>query len=90
MKMVSRTRERERERELTHSYWYKSSALRVDYSLPIVVAAGMMKMATGDDSLLRQGAETGSRFVFGGYRALRRRNFCSRLTPRVFGIFGIL
>ena len=31
----------------------------VDYSLLIVSVAGMMKMATGDDSLLRQGAGTG-------------------------------
>ena len=47
---IKNTRERERERDQTHSYWYKPSALRVDYSLLIVVAAGMMKMATGDDS----------------------------------------
>ena len=51
-------RERERERYQTHSYWYIPSAPRVDYSLLIVVAAGMMKMATGDDSPLRQGAGT--------------------------------
>ena len=31
----------------------------MDYSLLIVVAAGMMKMATGDDSPLRQGAGKG-------------------------------
>ena len=31
----------------------------MDYSLLIVVAAGMTKMATGDDSPLRQGAEKG-------------------------------
>ena len=31
----------------------------MDYSLLIVVAAGMMKMATGDDSPLWQGAGTG-------------------------------
>ena len=31
----------------------------MDYSLLIMVAAGMMKMATGDDSPLRQGAGTG-------------------------------
>ena len=31
----------------------------MDYSLLIVVAAGMMKMATGDDSPLRQGAGMG-------------------------------
>ena len=30
----------------------------MDYSLLIVVAAGMMKMATEDDSPLRQGVET--------------------------------
>ena len=40
--------EHERERDQTHSYWYKPSAPRVDYSLLIVVAAGMMKMATGE------------------------------------------
>ena len=44
---ISRTRERER--DYTHSYWYKPLARRVDYSLLIVFAAGMMKMATGDD-----------------------------------------
>ena len=41
----------------------------------------MMKMDTGDGFPLRQGARTGSREVFGGYRGLRRRNsrsiFCS-------------
>ena len=42
----------------------------MDYSLLIVVAAGMMKMATGDDLPLQQGAGTGSRLVFGGYRGL--------------------
>ena len=47
----------------------------MDYSLLIVVAAGMMKMAIGDDSPLRQGAEMGSRLVFSGYRVLRERNF---------------
>ena len=38
----------------------------------------MMKMATGEGSPLRQGAGTGSRLVFGGYRGLRRRNSRSR------------
>jgi hypothetical protein len=47
----------------------------VDYSLLIMVAVRMMKMATGDDLPLRQGAGTGSRLVFLGYRGLRRRNF---------------
>ena len=36
----------------------------MDYSFLIVVAAGMMKMATGDDLPLRQGAGTGFRLVF--------------------------
>ena len=54
---------------------YKPSAPRVDYSLLIVVAAGMMKMATGDDSPLWQGAGIGSRFVFMDTETLRRRNF---------------
>ena len=31
----------------------------------------MMKMATGEGPPLRQGAGTGSRLVFGGYRGLR-------------------
>ena len=65
----------ERERDKIHSYRYKPSAPRVDYSLLIVVAAGMMKMATGDDSPLRQGAGIGSRLIFGGYRGLRWQNF---------------
>ena len=41
---ISRTQERERDQ--THSYWHKPSAPRVDYSLLIMVATGMMKMAT--------------------------------------------
>ena len=36
------------------------------------------------------GCRNGSRLVFGGYRALRRRNFWSRSTPMVSGIFGNL
>ena len=51
--------EHERERDQTHSYWYIPSAPRVNYSLLIMESAGMMKMATGDDSLLRQGAGIG-------------------------------
>ena len=38
----------------------------------------MMKMATSDGSLLRQGPGTGSRLVFSGYRGLRRRDSQSR------------
>src|SRR3989337_1933798 len=65
--------EHERERYKTHSYWYKPSGPRVDYSLLIMVAAGMMKMATGDDFPLRRSAGTGSRLIFRGYRGFRRR-----------------
>ena len=51
--------EHERERDQTHSYWYIPSAPRVNYSLLVMESARMMKMATGDGSPLRQGAETG-------------------------------
>ena len=47
----------------------------------------MMKMATGEGSPLRQGAGTGSRLVFGGYRGLRRRNSRSRFLSRGFFIY---
>ena len=43
-------RERERERDQTHSYWYISSASRVNYSLLVMESVGMMKMATGEGS----------------------------------------
>ena len=66
---------REREREIKHIATGTTLTPRVDYSLLIVVAAGMMKMATGDDSPLRQGAGIGSRLIFGGYRGLRWQNF---------------
>ena len=78
--------EHERERDQTHSYWYIPSALRVNYSLLIMESARMMKMATGEGSPLRQGARTGSRFTFGGYRGLRRRNSRSIL---FFGSFRV-
>ena len=41
--------ERTRERDQTHCYWYIPSAPRVNYSLLIMVAPGMMKMASSDD-----------------------------------------
>ena len=50
-------------------------------------SAGMMKMATDEGSPLRQGAGTGSREVFGGYRGLRRRNSRSIF---VFDVFRVL
>ena len=58
----------------------------MNYSLLVMESAGMMKMATGEGSPLRQGAGTGSRLVFGGYRGLRRRNSRSRF---LFGGFCI-
>ena len=82
-------RTRERERDQTHSYCYIPSAPRVNYSLLIMESAGMMKMATGEGSPLRQGAGTGSRLVLvatevcgGGTPDL----FCS---PKVLGYIGI-
>src|SRR4051812_21942673 len=79
-------RERERERDQTHSYWYIPSAPRVNYSLLVMESAEMMKMATGEGSLLRQGDGTGSRLVFGGYRGLRRRNSRSILYSGSFRV----
>ena len=88
----SRTRERERERDQTHSYWHIPSALRANYSLLVMESAGMMKMATGDDSPLWQGAEKGSRLVFVAIEA------CGSGTPDLglflgvsifIGIFGV-
>ena len=76
-----------RERDQTHSYWYIPSALRVNYSLLIMETVGMMKMASGDGSLFRQGAETGSQLVFRGYRGLRRRNSRSRFLSGGFGMY---
>ena len=47
----------------------------------------MMKMASGDGFPLRQGAGTGSRLVFRGYRSLRRRNSRSRFLSGGFLIY---
>jgi hypothetical protein len=63
-----------RERDTTHSYWYIPSALRENYSLLVMETSGMMMMASDDGFPLRQGAGTGSRLVFHGYRGLQRRN----------------
>ena len=86
-----RERERERERgDQTHSYWYIPSAPRVNYSLLVMERVGMMKMATGEGSPLRQGAGTASRLVFGGYSGLRRRNSRSIVLPDVFRVYGYI
>ena len=79
--------EHKRERDQTHSYWYIPSAPRVNYSLLVMESAGMMKMATGEGSPLRQGVGTGSRLVFGGYRGLRPWNSRSILFPEVFRVY---
>ena len=55
----------------------------------MMVAAGMMKMATGDDFPLRQSVETGSRLVLSGYIGLRRWNFWSRVISDGFSIYRI-
>ncbi len=44
-------------------------------------------MATGDGFPLRQGAGTGSRLVFGGYKGLRWRKSQSRLSSGSLGIY---
>ena len=75
-------------RDQTHSYWYIPSAPRVNYSLLVMESVGMMKMATDEGSPLRQGARTGSRLVFGGYRGLRRRNSRSIVCFDVFRVHG--
>ena len=74
-------------RDQTHSYSYIPSTPRVNYSLLVMESAGMMKMATDEGSPLRQGAGTGSRLVFGGYRGLRWRNSRSRLCSGSLGIY---
>ena len=53
-------------------------------------SAEMMKMATGDGSPLRQGAGTGPRLVFGGYRGLRQRNSQSIPLSDVFRVYGYI
>ena len=62
----------------------------MDYSLLIMVVTGMMKMATGDDFPLPQGAGTSSRLSFCGYRGLRRRYFLSSVISGGFCIYRIL
>ena len=42
--------------------------------MAMMAPPGSSSMASGDDGPLRQGARTGSRLVFGGYRGLRQRN----------------
>ena len=61
----------------------------MNYSLLVMESAGMMKMATCEGSPLRQGAGTGSRLVFGGYRGLRRRNSRSIVLLDVLGYMDI-
>ena len=75
-----------RERDQTHSYWYILSAPRVNYSLLVMENAEMMKMAVGEGSPLRQGARTGSRLTFGGYRGLQRWNSRSNICSESFRV----
>jgi len=85
-----RAKSRTGERDQTHSYWYIPSAPRVNYSLLVMESAGMMKMATGEGSPLRQGARTGSRLTFGGYRGLWRRNSRSIFCFGSFRVRGVI
>jgi hypothetical protein len=59
---------------------YIPLASRVNYSLLVMETAGMMKMASGDDFPLRQGAGKGLQMGSPWYRGLRRRKNSSRLT----------
>ena len=61
----------------------------MNYSLLIMETAGMMKMASGDDFPLRQGAGIGLQMVFLWYRGVRRRRRCSRLISGGFSIYRI-
>src|SRR3989337_1661015 len=83
------SQEHEGERDTTHSYWYIPSAPRENYSLLVMETSGMMKMASGDDSPLRQITGKGSRLVSGGYRGLRQRNSRSRFISGGFSIYRI-
>jgi hypothetical protein len=78
---------RERERDQTHNYWYIPSAPRVNYSLLVMETAGMMKMASGDDFPLRQGAGKGLQMGSLGHRGLRRCSLESSVISRGFGIY---
>ena len=57
------SQEREREREIKHIATGTNPQPEGGLLLIVMVAAGMMKMATGDDFPLRRSAGTGSRLV---------------------------
>jgi hypothetical protein len=61
----------------------------VNYSLLVMEIAGMMKMASGDDFPLRQGAETGLQMSFLWYRGLRWWHRSSRFISEGFSIYRI-
>ena len=82
--------EHERERDQTHSYWYIPSTPRVNYSLLVMESIEMMKMATSEGSLSGRVPEQGPREVFGGYRALRRRNSRSIVLSDRFRVRGYI
>ena len=67
-----------RERDQTHSYWYIPSDPRVNYFLLVMESGGMMKMATGEGSSLRQGAGTGPDWFLVATEA------CGGGTPNLF------
>ena len=59
----------------------------MNYSLLVMETAGMMKMASGDDSPLRQGAGKGLQMGSPWYRGLRQRSPSSRVISGGFGIY---
>jgi hypothetical protein len=82
-----RAKSRSRERDQTHSFWYIPSAPRVNYSLLVMVATGMMKMASGDEFPLRQGARERIQMRSLQNRGLQRRRGSSRFRSGVFPIY---
>ena len=72
--MTSQEHEREREREIKNIATGTNLSPEGGLLPPHHGGRRDDEMSTGDDSPLRQGAEMGSRLVFGGYKALHWRN----------------
>ena len=82
--------EHERERDQTHSYWYRPSAPRVNYSLLVMESTGMMKMATGEGLPPPAGCRNGSKLAFSGYGGFWWRNSRSIVCSGSFRIHGYI
>ena len=69
---------------------YIPLAPRVNYSLLIMVAIEMMKMANKQGFPPPAGCRNGSRLVFGGYGGFWRQNSRSIVLPKVFRVYGYI